>query len=75
LPRHLPSFTYFRSKEGGQGECKENLQATTAVGMTTTTHDIYDGAPWTDMNIDDLKAAIENGCSVQDAAEFLGFDR
>ena len=27
--------------------------------MTTTTHDIYNNAPWTDMDIDDLKAAIE----------------
>jgi hypothetical protein len=64
-------------KKGGQGECKENRQATTAVGMTTTTHDIYNNPPWTDMDIDDLKAAIENGRSVQDAAEFspVGFDR
>ena len=38
--------------------------------MTTTTHDIYNNPPWTDMDIDDLKAAIENGRSVQDAAEF-----
>jgi hypothetical protein len=39
--------------------------------MTTTTHDIYDGASWTEMDIDDLKAAIESGRSVRDAAEFL----
>ena len=33
--------------------------------------DIYDGAEWTEMDIEDLKAAIEGGASIQDAAEFL----
>jgi hypothetical protein len=33
--------------------------------------DIYDGADWTEMDIDDLKAAIESGSSVQEAVEFL----
>jgi hypothetical protein len=33
--------------------------------------DIYDGAPWTEMDIDDLKAAIEPGRSIEEAAEFL----
>jgi hypothetical protein len=31
--------------------------------------DIYDGADWTEM--DDLKAAIESGRSIEEAAEFL----
>jgi hypothetical protein len=30
--------------------------------------DIYDGAPWTEMDIDDLKAAIESGASIEEAA-------
>jgi len=33
--------------------------------------DIYDGADWTEMDIDDLKAAIEGGASITEAAEFL----
>jgi hypothetical protein len=33
--------------------------------------DIYDGAPWTEMDIDDLKAAIESGRSIEEAARFL----
>jgi hypothetical protein len=33
--------------------------------------DIYDGAAWTEMDIDDLKAAIESGRSIEEAAEFL----
>ena len=33
--------------------------------------DIYDGADWTEMDIDDLKAAIEGGATLQEAAEFL----
>ena len=39
--------------------------------------DIYDGADWTEMDIDDLKASIEGGASIEDAAEFLplGLDR
>jgi hypothetical protein len=33
--------------------------------------DIYDGADWTEMDIEDLKASIEHGRSVDEAAEFL----
>jgi hypothetical protein len=33
--------------------------------------DIYDGADWTEMAIDDLKAAIESGSSIEEAAQFL----
>jgi hypothetical protein len=33
--------------------------------------DIYDGADWTEMDIADLKAAIESGRSIEEAAEFL----
>jgi hypothetical protein len=33
--------------------------------------DIYDGADWTEMDIDDLKAAIESGRSIEEAAQFL----
>jgi hypothetical protein len=33
--------------------------------------DIYDEADWTEMDIDDLRAAIESGHSVEEAAEFL----
>jgi hypothetical protein len=33
--------------------------------------DIYDGADWTEMDIDDLRAAIEAGRSIEEAAEFL----
>ena len=31
----------------------------------------YDGAEWTEMDIQDLKAAIESGRSIEEAAEFL----
>lgn len=33
--------------------------------------DIYDGAGWTEMDIDDLKAEIEAGRSIEEAAQFL----
>jgi hypothetical protein len=33
--------------------------------------DIYDGADWTEMGIDDLEAAIRHGRSIEQAAEFL----
>jgi hypothetical protein len=33
--------------------------------------DIYDGADWTEMDIDDLKAAVETGSSIEEAAQFL----
>jgi hypothetical protein len=33
--------------------------------------DIYDGAEWTEMDVDDLKAAIAAGSSVEEAAQFL----
>jgi hypothetical protein len=33
--------------------------------------DIYDGADWTEMDIEDLKAAIEHCRSIEEIAEFL----
>jgi hypothetical protein len=33
--------------------------------------DIYDGADWTEMDIEDLNAEIEHGRSIEEAAEFL----
>jgi hypothetical protein len=33
--------------------------------------DIYHGADWTEMDIEDLKAGIEGGASIEEAAEFL----
>jgi hypothetical protein len=32
---------------------------------------IYDAAEWTEMDIEDLKAAIDSGCSIEEAAIFL----
>jgi hypothetical protein len=33
--------------------------------------DIYDGAEWTEMDIEDLKSAIEHSRSIEEVAEFL----
>jgi hypothetical protein len=33
--------------------------------------DIYNGAEWTEMDIEDLNAAIVSGSSVEEAAQFL----
>jgi hypothetical protein len=33
--------------------------------------DIYDGADWTEMDIEDLRAAIEGGATIQEAADLL----
>jgi hypothetical protein len=33
--------------------------------------DIYDGADWTEMDIEDLRAAIECGATIQEAADLL----
>jgi hypothetical protein len=33
--------------------------------------DIYDGAEWTDMDVEDLEAELECGRSITEAAEFL----
>jgi hypothetical protein len=33
--------------------------------------DIYDGAPWTEMAIDDLRAAVEHGNTPEEAAGHL----
>ena len=33
--------------------------------------DIYDGEPWTDMDIDDLIAAIRHGDTIEETAQFL----
>ena len=41
------------------------------TGGSTESPDIYDGAPWTEMHIADLKALIEDGSSIEEAAQFL----
>ena len=33
--------------------------------------DIYDGAEWTEMDVDDFRPAIEHDRSTEEAAEFL----
>ncbi len=33
--------------------------------------DIYDGEDWTEMDIEDLRAAIERGASIEQAADLL----
>jgi hypothetical protein len=33
--------------------------------------DIYDGEPWSEMDIEDLKGAVAYGSSLQETAEFL----
>jgi hypothetical protein len=33
--------------------------------------DIYDGADWTEMDLEDLNGAIEGGATIEEAAEFL----
>jgi hypothetical protein len=33
--------------------------------------DIYDGAPWTEMAIEDLKGHVAAGVSLEETAEFL----
>ena len=33
--------------------------------------DICDGTDWTEMDIEDLKAVIEHGSTIEEAAEFL----
>lgn len=33
--------------------------------------DIYDGAEWTAMDVEDLRSEIEHGRSIEEAAQFL----
>ena len=33
--------------------------------------DIYDGTDWTEMDLEDLKAEIQAGHSIEEAAQFL----
>jgi len=33
--------------------------------------DIYDGFPWTEMDIEDLTAALKSGDTIEDAAQHL----
>ena len=33
--------------------------------------DIYDGHPWTKMDLEDLKAALKSGSTIEDAAHHL----
>ena len=33
--------------------------------------DVYDGTDWTEMDIEDLRAAIEGGATIKQAADLL----
>jgi hypothetical protein len=33
--------------------------------------DIYDGEPWTEMDVEDLTAALQSGDTIEEAAQFL----
>ena len=33
--------------------------------------DLYDGAPWSDIDVNDLRAELERGRSIETVAEFL----
>ena len=33
--------------------------------------DIYDGHPWTEMDLEDLKPALKSGSTIEDAAHHL----
>lgn len=33
--------------------------------------DIYDGQPWTEMDVEDLTAALRSGSTIEDAAKHL----
>jgi hypothetical protein len=33
--------------------------------------DIYDGEPWTEMDLEDLTAALRSGSTIEDAAQHL----
>jgi hypothetical protein len=33
--------------------------------------DLYDGEPWTDMDVEDLVAALRHGDTIEDTAQFL----
>jgi hypothetical protein len=33
--------------------------------------DTYDGAPWTEMDVEDLIAALRSGATIEDAAQHL----
>jgi hypothetical protein len=53
-------------------ERRMNAKGVSGYGtFTVTSPDIYDGAPWTETHIGDLKALIEDGSSIEEAAEFL----
>jgi|SRR5215470_9759136 len=46
-------------------------QRANPVWPMTEKIDIYDGEPWTDMDVDDLIAALRHGDTIEDAARFL----
>jgi len=33
--------------------------------------DTYDGSPWTEMDVEDLTAALKSGSTIEDAAQHL----
>ncbi|MGY3610123.1 MULTISPECIES: hypothetical protein [unclassified Bradyrhizobium] len=48
-----------------------HLPRTLATAYAGRRVDIYDGPEWTEMDIDDLKASLEHGSTIEEAAGFL----
>ena len=46
-------------------------QRANPVWPMTEKIDIYDGEPWTEIDIDDLIAAVRHGDTIEEAAQFL----
>ena len=70
IPVHIHNAVMTLTPESRRDRAMVNAAVRDGTGPVRRA-DIYDGAAWTEMDIDDLKAAIEHGDSPEEAAEFL----
>src|SRR3981081_309526 len=70
IPAHIHNAVMTLTPESRRDRAMVNAAVRDGTGPVGRA-DIYDGAAWTEMDIDDLKAAINHGDSPEEAAEFL----
>jgi hypothetical protein len=70
IPAHIHNAVITLTPESRRDRATVNAAVRDGTGSVRRA-DIYDGAAWTEMDVDDLKAVIEHGDSPEEAAEFL----
>ena len=70
IPSHIHNAVMTLTPESRRDRAMVNAAVRDGTARAGSA-DIYDGAAWTEMDTNDLKAAIRHGNSIEEAAEFM----